>query len=126
MWEPDGRVMNEMLIYLQESPLFPCGISSEQLMSALSSLEMLFSSEDDYVNHSVAGPLAPERSQKPEAESEKWDSRMERYDYFSIHESGNIVWCDVGRQNNYTEIELGIEYAGEVTSTERHKPSSLN
>jgi hypothetical protein len=105
--------MNEMLIYLQESSLFSYGISSEQLMSALSSLEMLFSYEDDDINHSVPGSLALERSQKPEAQSERRDSQMERYDYFSIHESGNIVWCGVVRQNNCTEVEVGIGYAEE-------------
>lgn len=126
MWEPDGRILDEMLLYLHESPLFPCGISSEQLMSALSSLEMLFSCEDDYVNRSVAGSRAPERSQTPGAESEKRNFRMVRYDYFSIQKSGNILWCGVVGQNNYTEVDLGIGYAGEVSSAERQKPSSLN
>lgn len=84
-------MMKEMFIYLHESPLFRCGISSEQLMSALSSLETLFACEGDYINHSVPGSPAPERSQKSEAESEKPDFPMERYNYSRIHESGNIV-----------------------------------
>lgn len=87
---------------------------------------MLFSSEDDYINYSVPGSLAPERSQKPEAEGEKTDSRMERYDYFGIDESGSIFWCGVVRQNTYTEVEVGIGYAGEVGSAKRQKPSPLN
>lgn len=71
MWEPDGRVINKTLIDLHKSPLFPRGISAEQLISPLSSLEMLFSCEDDYINHSMPRSLALERNQKPEAEGDK-------------------------------------------------------
>jgi hypothetical protein len=102
MWEPDGRMINKMLLYLQKSPLFSCGLSSDQLISALSSLEMLFSCESDYMSHSVPGSIAPERSTKPDSEGEKTISRMERYGYFDIDEGGSIFWCGVFRQNSYT------------------------
>lgn len=115
-WEPDGRMINKMLIYLHKSPLFPCGISSEHLISALSSLEMLFSREDDLTNHTVPDSLGPERSRKPESEGRRRVSRTERYRYFDIDECGSISWCGVFRQNNYTELEVEISYAGQSVS----------
>lgn len=124
MWEPDGRMINKMLTHLHKSPLFSCGISSEQLISALSSLEMLFSCQDDYMNHTAPGSLAPERSRKPESEGEKTTSGMERYSYLVIDDS--ISWCGVFRQNNYIELEVGIGYAGQLGFAEHQKPSPLN
>jgi hypothetical protein len=113
MWEPDRRVMDRMLIYLHESPLFPCGITSEQLTFTLCSLEMLFLCEADNAGDSVLGSPFPEQSQMIQYETEERDTQMGQYDYFGIHDAGSTLWRGSVRQSNYTEVEVGIGYTEE-------------
>lgn len=91
MWEPDRRAMDEMLLYLHESTLFPCGITSDQLALTLCSLEMLFSCEADSAGDSVRGSPLPEESRMVRYRTEERDIQMRRYDYFGIHETSSIL-----------------------------------
>ena len=49
-WEPDNSKIKDMVQHLNQSPLFPDGIDVNELSTTLSSLELLFSCEDDRVN----------------------------------------------------------------------------
>lgn len=53
MLDPHDDALNEMVCHLNESPLFSGGLSFNHLKSAMSSLEMLFSDEDQDVTNSA-------------------------------------------------------------------------
>ncbi|GIK07675.1 hypothetical protein Aspvir_003341 [Aspergillus viridinutans] len=50
-WEPDNSTLKDMLRHLNQSPLFSNGITLNELCTALSSLDLLFSYEDKRVTN---------------------------------------------------------------------------
>jgi hypothetical protein len=104
-----------MLLYLHDSPLFFSGISSEQLISALSSLKLLFSDEDDNIYLSVDLAQRAEWLQATEVENRE---RPNHYDLVNIQGTGIISRYQPLSQEFNTTIVL------RVTETEQNPRSA--
>lgn len=102
-WEPDDAT-TDMVRHLNQSPLFRGGISLHELRTALASLELLFSCEDDRVTDF-------QRQERKENEKEREDKKglkriRSTYELLSETKGGH----------NYCDLETGDEELW-VTST---------